>query len=295
MNSWHYQPRTKRLLLLGGLLVISAAIFWGFGGEPRARESGSSIQQAIAEDPTFLLVGEELEYNVSYSFFHIGTIYFKILDRETKNGRSIFTAKAVIESNPSLNWLKEVHIRFYGEMDDSMFSYYWISEDSSKSGVDFHSLTFEYDDSILVYRKGQIVTSGEQKVSQVDTVRIHGRDQDGLSLFFYARENARQKKKVDVLTVIENKELKTSINFQNKIEDVDIDAVDYPVETVFLNGNADFVGVVGMTGGFRGWFSNDSARIPIVARLNVWLGSIKVELKRWNRPGWMPPRYIESH
>ena len=156
------------------------------------------------------------------------------------------------------------------------------------------SLTFSYGDHRLMYEKGNVFPSGERKIANVDTVSISGPVQDGLSLFYYAREHVRQKKEVNVPTVIDNKVAATYIDFQNKIEDADIDAVDYPVETVFFNGRADFVGVVGMTGGFRGWFSNDSARIPIIARLNVWLGSIKVELKSWKRQGWQPPRYTDG-
>lgn len=275
--------------------MVSPSVIAGSGEEGKTRRTGSQVLPFQTGERPFLRVGEELEYNVSYSFFNIGTVYFKILGSEIRNGRSVFKAKAVIESNPSINWLKEVHIRFYGEMDDSVFSWYWISEDSSKSGIEFHSLTFAYDDSLLVYRKGHTSVAGDRTVIQVDSIRIHGREQDGLSLFYNARKNVRQKKEMVIPTVIDNKEEKTYIDFQNKREDVEIDAVDYPVETVFFDGKADFVGVAGLTGGFRGWFSNDDARIPIIARLSVWLGSIKVELKRWNRPGWVPPRYVERH
>jgi hypothetical protein len=280
--------------LLSALLFLSPSAPAGWGEGAKAHKAAALVLSAQTGDTTFLKVGEELEYNVSYSFFNIGTVYFKILGSEIRNGRSVFKAKVVIESNPSLRWLTEVHIRFYGEMDDSVFSWYWMSEDSSKSGIDFHSLTFLYDDSLMVYRKGKTTVSGVQSFDEVDTVRIQGRNQDGLSLFYFARKNARQKREAVVPTVIDNKEEKTYIDFQNKLEDVEIDAVDYPIETVFFDGKADFVGVVGLTGRFRGWFSNDDARIPIVARLSVWLGSIKVELKRWNRPGWIPPRYIEQ-
>lgn len=252
---------------------------------------GTRLQTLGSAEPTFVQVGEELEYAVSYSFFSIGTVSFRILDKGVRNGRSIFKATAVIESNPSLNWLKEVHIRFYGEIDDSVFSHYWVSRDSSASSIDYHTLTFDYADSEMVYQRGYIYPSGEQKVERLDTIHVTHPGQDGLSLFFYAREHAREKKEETVPVFIDDKEKNAHINFQDKIEDADIDAVDYPVETVFLDGRADFEGVVGMTGGFRGWFSNDVARIPILARLNVWIGSIKVQLKSWKRPGWQPPRY----
>ena len=276
-----------------GFLAISGTVTAGVSGDSTRTHTGLSESQSQSQEQTFLQVGEELEYRVSYSFFTIGTVSFKILGSEIRNGRPVFKVKAFIESNPSLSWLKEVHIRFYGEMDDSVFSWYWIGEDSSRAGVNFHSLTFHYDDSLLVYRKGQYAASDSPMVEQLDTVRIHGKDQDGLSLFYYARKYVRQKKAMVIPTVVDNKEEKTYIDFKNTKEDVEIDAVDYPVETVFFDGKADFVGVAGLTGGFRGWFSNDDARIPIVARLSVWLGSIKVELKRWYRPGWAPPRFVE--
>jgi hypothetical protein len=75
---------------------------------------------------------------------------------------------------------------------------------------------------------------------------------------------------------------------------MDIDAVDYPVDVVRFDGRADFVGVFGLTGGFEGWFSNDDASIPITARMKVILGSIKVELTKWKRGNWAPPKFTEG-
>jgi len=28
--------------------------------------------------------------------------------------------------------------------------------------------------------------------------------------------------------------------------------------------------------------------------MNVILGSVKIELQKWNRPGWQPPKYVEA-
>jgi hypothetical protein len=273
-----------------GLLFLGGAVFKG--AKPEA--SADTLGVTPPDTATCIQVGEELEYAVSYSFFSVGTVRFKILGKGVRDGRPIFKALARIESNPSLSWLTEVHIRFYAEIDDSVFSHYWISEDSSKSGIDYHSLTFDYPDHHVIYQKGNIDPSGLNKIDELDTVAVTTPVEDGLSLFYYARERLRQAKQDTVLTFIDNVEKKAYIDFQNKIEDVEIDAVKYPIETVYFDGHADFVGVVGLTGGFRGWFSNDAARIPIMARLNVWIGSIKVELKSWNRPGWVPPRYTES-
>ena len=52
-----------------------------------------------------------------------------------------------------------------------------------------------------------------------------------------------------------------------------------------LQGNAEFVGIFGLTGEFSGWFWNDDARIPIVAKMQVIIGSVTIELMSWKRPG----------
>jgi hypothetical protein len=73
-------------------------------------------------------------------------------------------------------------------------------------------------------------------------------------------------------------------------ESVLIDAVDYEIDCRRLDGKTDFVSVYGLTGDFEGWFSNDEARVPILAKMKVILGSVTIELMAWNRTGWKPPK-----
>jgi hypothetical protein len=241
-----------------------------------------------------LEVGEELEYKVSYSFFNIGTIRTKVLGREERGGKTVYKTSALIDSNPSLNWLVTLHIRFYSEMDGSVYSYRWIEDDSTKKETNYKIFRFDYENKKAYLELGRVLPSGERKPESTDTVAVDANCQDGLSLFFYAREHVHQKTAESVPTLIEKKQERTFINFMNKRTDADVDGVDYPVDVVQFEGKADYVGIFGLTGGFRGWFSNDEASVPILARMNVILGSIKIQLMHWNRPGWQPPKYVES-
>ena len=74
---------------------------------------------------------------------------------------------------------------------------------------------------------------------------------------------------------------------------MDIDAVDYDIACVRLDGETEFRGIFGLTGYFEGWFSDDESAVPIVAKMQVIIGSIKLELKQWKKKGWMPPKYID--
>jgi hypothetical protein len=240
-----------------------------------------------------LQVGEELEYSVHYSFFNIGKIIFKVTDKEERNGRTVYHASAFMDSNPSLDWLVELHVRFYSEIDQDAFSYGWVSEDSTSKKVTYRKMSFDYTKNKMFFEWGDKLRSGERKQIGTASIAITQECQDGLSLFYYAREHAREKRKNNIPTFIDTNEVTTKINLGGENLKEEVDAVDYPVDVVKVDGRAEFVGVFGLTGGFEGVFSNDLAGIPITARMKVVLGSVRVELKSWKRGDWIPPKAME--
>jgi hypothetical protein len=238
-----------------------------------------------------LQVGEELEYGVRYSFFHVGTIRMKVTGKEIRNGRTVYFATAEIVSNPSLEWLLRLHVRISSEMDEDVFSYGWISEDTSRTEINYERMRFDYKTKTMQYDWGKKGNAHEFRAKGTKIVPITGYSQDGLSLFYYAREHARREKKEDVPTFIDSSVVSTMIHFSDVPTDESIDAAGYPIDVVPLIGNASFTGIFGLTGGFSGKFTNDDARIPVTAKLSVLLGSVKIELLRWKRGIWAPPAY----
>jgi hypothetical protein len=149
---------------------------------------------------------------------------------------------------------------------------------------------FDYGTYKLYYEWGEKLRTGEYKKVGERIVPIRNECQDGLSLFYFAREHALEKRQARIPTFVDTNEVTTNINFGIEHEEEEIDAVKYPIDVMKLDGRADFVGVFGLTGGFEGVFSNDVAGIPITARMKVILGSVKVELKSWKRDNWIPPK-----
>jgi hypothetical protein len=279
-----------RILKTCALLAISCVAFPSAGYT--VARAGDRFQSDTAGPApvceAMFQVGEELEYSVHYSFFHIGTIRFKVTDKEEQNGRTIYHAYAFMDSNPSLSWLVDLHIRFYSAIDQNAFTYGWISDDSSSDGVKYRRMRFDYPKHKMYFEWGKKLGSDVRQAAGEDTIAIDTECQDGLSLFYYARAHLHQKKNDSIPTFIDTTRAITNVNFLDKASEIEIDAVDYPIDVVRVDGRADFVGVFGLTGGFEGWFSNDSASVPIVARLRVILGSIRVELTKWKREGWAP-------
>ena len=103
--------------------------------------------------------------------------------------------------------------------------------------------------------------------------------------------NFSEDKKVSIPCFVNEKKETTILNFYNQSEPVTVDAIDYSVDCLYLDGYTDFVSVYGLTGNFEGWFSNDKFSVPIKAKLNVIIGSINLELIKWNSELWNPPSY----
>ncbi len=248
---------------------------------------GTTAQFDIpAGDGTFI-IGEELQYNVSYSVFDIGLVKLQILDTVTRNGNMVFRAKAFIDSYSGLPFV-DLHQVFYSEMSPEALSQFFSTHTTTKPDrMPYVKYAFDYKRNKVFYESG---TDPNAVVSTSGETDISAEQLDGLSLFYFARKNFRQQKKISIPVFVSEKSYTTHFNFMNKRGTQEIDAVNYPVSVNEFDGNSDFTGVFGLTGYFRGFFSNDDAGIPIVAKMKVMLGSVHIELIKWTRQGWIPPR-----
>ncbi len=232
-------------------------------------------------------VGEELTYNVSYAFFNLGQIQLKILDKIIQNGKVMYKTIAYIDSYKGIPFI-DLHEIYESRINSNVISYWFRSR--SKDGANIRYVTYDFDYSVnkVFIEYGNWVKG---KSDKRDTLTIDTLSQDGLSLFYFARYNLFRDEAVRIPTVVNEQLSNTTINFLYKNKSVNIDAVDYPVDVIEFNGRADFEGVYGFTGGFEGWFSNDEARVPILAKMKVIIGKIRIELISWKKNNWKPPIY----
>jgi hypothetical protein len=152
----------------------------------------------------------------------------------------------------------------------------------------FTEYSFDYNNSKTKIKKGKV---NPYQLWTDSTAGLQHQMQDGLSIFYYARMNLGTRKSVDVPCFVNEKYEITEINFYTDIQNAEIDAVDYDISCLRLDGRMNFISIYGLTGYFEGLFSNDQASIPIVAKMQVFLGNVKLELKQWKREGWNPPKY----
>jgi hypothetical protein len=241
----------------------------------------------LAQDPPsrVLVEGEELVYNVRYSFIDLGQIRIKTAGKTRVASYEAYEARALIDSYKGVPFV-DLHAVFESMIDTAVFSRHFTGKVKEDSRWDFARYTFEYDKKRVLMEIGHLDTV----VSKRETLTVDRAHHDGLSLFFFARDQLFSGKKMNVPALITEKKVNAYIDFSKERAAVEIDAVDYPVDVIKFEGNAEFVGIFGLTGEFTGWFSNDEARVPIMAKMKVIIGSVTIELMKWTRPGWSPPR-----
>ncbi len=245
-----------------------------------------TTEQSSAKSNTdFIQIGEKLIYEVSFFGIKLGTVKLVVLGYDTVNGHKTLVTKAYMNSYNGIPFV-DLNVVFKSWMSPYMsYSYKFEANTKEKKCWRYERIMFDYDHK-------KITLKGYRKKKQIKNVTIHTSRKwsDGLSLFYVARKLLNIKKNVSIPTIMDKDTVFTTINFSGKKEKVDIDAVSYPVRTVYFNGNANWTGIYGMTGEFEGWFSDDKARIPIKAKMEVYVGSVDIELIKWKRKGWKPPK-----
>jgi len=143
-------------------------------------------------------------------------------------------------------------------------------------------------DSVIHVVKGN---SSTNQVLADSSINVSKGFQDGLSILYFARMNTGKDTTLFVPCFVNEKQEIATLNFFSENEDIEIDAVDYEIDCLKLDGSTDFVSVYGFTGEFEGCFSNDEYSIPIIANMNVLIGHVTLELIGWNLNDWNPPEY----
>jgi hypothetical protein len=232
-----------------------------------------------------LFVGEDLTYIVKYAFFNLGEVRFKVLGKTKINNTPVYKTIAYIDSYPDLPFVS-LHQVYESYIDSTLFPLQFIAKIFAKDTV---IVKYRFlSDKKVEMKKGRL---GNSKLWLDSTAHINHRMQDGLSILYFARMNFGEEKTISVPCFVNEKEETTFIKFHNQRTPVSIDAVNYEIDCLYLDGSTDFVSVYGLTGEFEGWFSNDAFSVPVYAKMNVIIGSINLELIKWNSELWNPPLY----
>ncbi|MFI5252159.1 MAG: DUF3108 domain-containing protein [Bacteroidota bacterium] len=294
-NNGIYQ-RAAGIICLALMLFTSGGLMQNYGAPykiPSHVLPTDSLPGKYSPCDSFLICpGEDLLYEVSYAGIKLGRIRLTTFPTDTINGETRYHATGFVDSYEGIPFV-DIHVIDSTDMNTSYYSEGfhafentddgWI-EESSHYDLDRHTILIE-----KLFRKE--LHSPSLADPKYDTVKNVDFDiLDGLSMLYFARAHVRGGGRMNVSTVVYGKQGKTELIFteERKLEEIDV-LKQKKIRVVGLKGTAHFRGLYGMTGDFRGWFTDDVAAVPVKAELGLVIGNVNIELIWWRRHHWQLP------
>lgn len=261
--------------------LIAGAAAWLF-------YPATPMPASVASIASVMMPGEELVYEVKWTFIKLGRIRVQTLPG---GGSGVYRSVAYSDSY-DLPFV-DFHAYSTSEMDSTLFSQ--SSSLFEKNGERWFRQIYHFDPLTRTFVTEHAYVDGLHHLPAVsptyDTLRLgFERFQDGTSILYFARAHIHSRRAIAVPTLVRGKAGRTEFYLPAEQTAETIEAVSYPIRVMQLEGKAEFEGIFGLTGDFVGWFSDDAAAVPIKAKMKVILGSINIELIEWKRDGWNPPR-----
>jgi hypothetical protein len=265
----------KSLLMLFSMMILNPVASSAPEDEPK---SPSPVFQA----------GEVLQYKVKWTIFRLGTVTLRTFRDSTCKGPNDYKVSFYAVSNPDI---AIIGVRGYFESTMDAVSLVskrlWGLEQSGEKFIETRA-TLNEETGRLTY---SVVDKNTDETLHEGTLEDVTTACQSASLLAFARSVSHTVGLYRVPSFVDRQMGTTDIIFRGEREDLEIGPLEAPIRTRVLSGQTKWgegKGVAGFAGDFRGWFSDDDAAVPIRAEAKVIVGSIVVELEKWDRPGWEP-------
>ncbi len=249
--------------------------------ESQGPEPKGTLANGQPTVPDILRAGEWFRYEVRYGFFTLGWVEVSILPDTVYNDRvhhHLFTRMISNDRLPLIGYERdEFHTLFYvNEEGLPVSSLFW------KDNVDeeeWDEIVYRFDrEAEHVFFKEEDETTGELSLVEPATA--------GHIVFVYSRLFAGGGANTELPVYVSKKLGFLDFDHSSATEMRAYEAFEEPIATYKTNGRTvDIVGPFGFSGRFVAFFGQDDLRIPLEARVKMFLGNAVVKLIEYREGG----------
>ncbi|MBI3136339.1 MAG: DUF3108 domain-containing protein [Bacteroidetes bacterium] len=256
---------------LGLLAVATIGIVLSANAATDQDQAGEADKSFVKIKQSAFRPGEKLTYRLSYGAFDAGEAVLTVEESEkTVQGRKLWKVRGVGKTISAFEWFYKVNDRYESYMDaEAMFPWLFVRRVDEGGYIINQDYTF--------HQHKNLVDNGEGKKFNIPDLC-----QDMISAFYYARTlDFSNAKKGDIFTVnifLDDELYPTKIKYLGK-EEIKIRKGKFrchkfaPIvqEGRVFNSEEDLTV----------WITDDGNKIPILAKANIKVGSLKMHLTGW--------------
>lgn len=265
------------LLIIVGSLLLTFGVLQPVQAQPSVPYPSDATEPPSMED--LFSVKEEFRYEVKYGFFKLGWVNVTLLSDTLYEGRQMKHLFTEIKSNPG--------IPFVGTEVDQFNSLFYVNEDGLpvtsiywKDNMDEEELkeivyTFDRDAGQVYYKEEDMTR---------DTLALEEPATAGHIIFYFSRLFAGSDKPFRLPVYVTKKKGYIHAENSKEIETRKYAAFQEPIRAYRMDGSTENIaGPFGFSGEFRAWYLADDLRVPLEARVKVFLGNAIVKLIEYKR------------
>ena len=223
--------------------------------------------------------GEEIVYNVSWSFIHLGKIKLQVFENTSKEIQGKYHCRLFVDSNPLLFFVN-MHSMYETYVSEDFKPYLHQAYENIDNVNYFTQHYFNYADSTIRLK----MTSVKDTSKIIErTFPLVDKYYDAISLVYHTRAMA-DRVETDTLKSFFGEEIgKVAINYHGVQDKIFSEYKDNYDKMYYVDGTFLMKGVAGLTGPYKGWFVGSERRIPAKAELKVFLGNVALKLDEVNQ------------
>lgn len=215
---------------------------------------------------------EVFTYEVRYSFFKLGEVKVEIVSDTLYNGQKSWYLQSVITSNSGIPFVgkEENHYNTVFRVVENVFQdqEFWTDNVDEK----------EYRDSEYIFDREAQKVYAYEKDHPRDTLALEEPASSGHSIFYRSRLTAGTDSVVRVPVYLNREKKYMTLTNTTETDMREYDAFPKEVKTYLTKGDTNIDGPFGFSGEFETWYLADDLRVPVEARVKVWLGKVKIKL-----------------
>ncbi len=237
---------------------------------------GADSIQALS--PRVYTPHERLTYKVKYGILRVGTLRLENLGLEEFAGEQLYHLRIFVDSNPKVPFVK-IHDVYDSYTTNKSVPYYFVAREKEGNHILKTEYTFDHTRKLILVKVAKVFKDSTQIVTE-DTVESSIIYRDVLTLLFYARQlSPSPLKDYKIPTFVLTG--RDSCYFWKSGHIRQIELKNEKVPAYYMSGKIKFIGIAGIKDKFEGWFSIDTAHVPLKAKMKAFFGSIKLELEKY--------------